>query len=323
MKPGQITLCLISLLISLTGLELISRHQLNLQARMRPPLYIADPILGFRLKPNLHTFYQAPNQPPISINISSQGFREDKIYPYQKPKNTFRILMLGDSFTEGDEVPADKTFSKLLEQQLNQLPLGPIYEVINAGIRGSGPLQAYLWLKTEGIKFQPDLIILNFYLGNDITDALMFNIQTDSQGLAQKLDLKDTYVDSQGYLRRPQTHFSLCELSAFCRLYLRPKQITSSWNSQAWQVTRLHLLAIKNLAQNHQAQFILTLIPEFSLADNPVRQILVDFSESNKIKFIDFLPQLSQSSYDSFDHHWNLVGHQLADKTLYEYLLSL
>ncbi len=323
MKLTQILLLLGSTLTSFLGLELFARHQVYQQTKLRPPLYMADPILGFRLKPNLNTFYQAPGQPSVPINISSQGLREDKIYSYQKPASTFRILMLGDSFTEGDEVPADQTFSKLLETKLNDQSDKQTYAVINAGVRGGSPLQYYLWLKTEGLKFNPDLIILNFYIGNDITDALMFDIATDSAGLATKLTLKDTYVDTKGYLRRLQTHFSFCELSAFCRLYLRPKPEASNWDSQSWQITQAHLLAINQLAQTHQAEFILTLIPQASQIDTPVHQILIDFAHSHNLTLIDFTPIFNQSMYDSFDQHWNQAGHQLAAQILYDYLLSI
>lgn len=282
---------LVSAVLSLLGLELFARikaHKLN---QLRPPIYTADPILGFRLKQGLSV----------------------------SPAPARRTLMLDDSFTQGNEVAVDKTFSRVLEYRLNQNS-DRTYEVINAGVRGGSPLQYYLWLKTEGLKFNPDLIILNFYLGNDITDALMFNIATDSAGLATQLTLKDTYVDSVGYLRRIATHFSLCELSAFCRLYLRPKPKVYSWNSQAWEITRRHLLA---MSQMTQAQFILTLIPPASLIDDPVHQILLDFASQNNITVIDFTPQLDSSMYDNFDHHWNQSGHERAAEVLYEYLLSL
>lgn len=278
-------------MITLLGVEIFSQFKVRQQNKLRPPIYKADPILGFRLKQGL------------SVSLTPAR----------------RILMLGDSFTQGNEVGVDKTFSKVLEYRLNQNS-DLTYEVINAGIRGGSPLQYYLWLKNEGLELKPDIIILNFYLGNDITDALMFNIATDSAGLATQLTLKDTYVDSAGYLRRIATHFSSCELSAFCRLYLRPKPKVSSWNSQAWEITRRHLLA---MSQMTQAQFILTLIPQASLIDDPVRQILLDFASQNNIAVIDFTPRLDSSMYDKFDQHWNQSGHERATEVLYEYLLSL
>lgn len=285
------TLFLISIMITLLGVEIFSQFKVRQQNKLRPPIYKADPILGFRLKQNLQI----------------------------KPTNAIRILMLGDSFTQGNEVSVDKTFSKILERRLNQNS-GRTYEVINAGVRGGSPLQYYLWLKNEGLALKPDIIILNFYLGNDITDALMFNIATDSAGIATQLTLKDTYVDSAGYLRRIATHFSLCELSAFCRLYLRPKPKVSSWNSQAWEITRRHLLAINQLTQNRP---ILTFIPEATNFDTPLRQLLLDFAAQNNIPVIDFTPRLDSSMYDNFDQHWNQSGHERAAEVLYEYLLSL
>src|SRR3989344_6844918 len=126
MTRNQIILCVVSTVTSLLGLEIFAQVKLYQQSQLRPPIYIADPILGFRLKHALEV----------------------------KPTKTTRILMLGDSFTQGNEV--SQTFSQLLAAKLN-------VQVINAGIRGGSPLQYYLWLKTEGLKFDPDIVVLNFY----------------------------------------------------------------------------------------------------------------------------------------------------------------
>ncbi len=45
----------------------------------------------------------------------------------------------------------------------------PTFEVVNAGVAGYGTLQEYLYLVSEGIKYQPDLVLLMFY-ENDLYD---------------------------------------------------------------------------------------------------------------------------------------------------------
>ena len=102
----------------------------------------------------------------IHVKINSKGLR-DKEYPYRKKEGTFRILVLGDSFTEGFQVPLDDTFCKVLEYELNRN--GREFEVINAGFAGVGTDYELLFLRREGYKYCPDLVMIGFF-GNDIYD---------------------------------------------------------------------------------------------------------------------------------------------------------
>ena len=121
--------------------------------------YLFDPVLGWRNVPNYraNTFGH-----PMSIN--SRGLR-DREYPYEKPSNTKRILVLGDSFTWGYGVGDQDIFTEDLERRLAEADGD--WEVINAGVSGWGTDQEYLFLKTEGLKYSPDIVILAFYLRND------------------------------------------------------------------------------------------------------------------------------------------------------------
>lgn len=102
----------------------------------------------------------------IHVKINSKGLR-DKEYPYRKEEGTFRILVLGDSFTEGFQVALEDTFCKVLEYELNRD--GGKFEVINAGFAGVGTDYELLFLRREGYKYSPDLVMIGFF-GNDIYD---------------------------------------------------------------------------------------------------------------------------------------------------------
>ncbi len=130
-----------------------------------------DDILHHKFKPNASGRYKT-NEFDTDYNINSLGLR-DKEYSVRKPDNTFRILMLGDSYTEGDGVHSHETFSKLLEDQL-QTRTGPMkYEVINAGVGSYSPLLEYIYLKHYGLQLEPDLVILNFDL-SDVYDDYVY-----------------------------------------------------------------------------------------------------------------------------------------------------
>jgi hypothetical protein len=77
-------------------------------------------------------------------------------YSYQKPPGVIRILTIGDSFTFGEQVGDDETWSYYLQNLL------PGIQVINFGVHGYGHDQMLLYLKEEGIKYHPDIVILGF-----------------------------------------------------------------------------------------------------------------------------------------------------------------
>ena len=76
----------------------------------------------------------------------------------------FRVLVLGDSFTAAESVNYDKTAVYLAEKKLNIE--GKNVELINAGVPSYSPILEYLWLREYGLELDPDLVILNFDLGD-------------------------------------------------------------------------------------------------------------------------------------------------------------
>lgn len=77
--------------------------------------------------------------------------------------------MIGDSFVQAFEVRYEETFYSLLEAYASTSE-GPHLEAIPMGVMSYGTAQELLWLRDMGVKFEPDLIILVVYLGNDISD---------------------------------------------------------------------------------------------------------------------------------------------------------
>ncbi len=100
--------------------------------------------------------------------INSFGFR-DRERTLEKPAGVFRIAVLGDSFTEARGVDMDKTFTALAENYLRSCPgfKGGV-EVLNFGVSGYGTGQELLELEKKVWQFDPDLILLQFFAGNDL-----------------------------------------------------------------------------------------------------------------------------------------------------------
>ena len=88
--------------------------------------------------------------------INSHGY-SDAEWTVAKRPNEFRILCLGDSFTEGDGAHADSSYVSFLRRRLQTDPC-PI-TVMNAGKCGSDPFFNFINYRDLLVKFNPDLII--------------------------------------------------------------------------------------------------------------------------------------------------------------------
>ena len=123
---------------------------------------VANPQLSFVHAPNSSAFLMGA---PVSIN--SHGLR-DREYSEDKPPNTFRVMMLGDSTTFGWGVRQEDTAAKFLERKLNaKLPPGyDKVEVLNAGVGNYDTVQEVTYYETRGRAFHPDLVILVFFIND-------------------------------------------------------------------------------------------------------------------------------------------------------------
>jgi hypothetical protein len=89
-----------------------------------------------------------------------------------KRPDEFRIIGLGDSFTEGDGAPYDSTWIKTLENNIHKYKSCSNFSFINAGVRGSDPYYQYILLKNKLLKYLPDLVIVTIN-SNDIDDIII------------------------------------------------------------------------------------------------------------------------------------------------------
>jgi len=114
---------------------------------------VHDPTRGWKVKSGLRDMQVFDNK---VLNSNSRGLRGIREYAYEKQGDITRILILGDSFTFGDEVSDHETYSYYLQEML------PETEIINLGVHGYGHDQMLILLQEEGIKYQPDIVILGF-----------------------------------------------------------------------------------------------------------------------------------------------------------------
>jgi acetyltransferase AlgX (SGNH hydrolase-like protein) len=161
---ANVTLATASLCLFLIIAELVLRSVIPLDSRQPLEFRIPDPILGWALQPNTTYQYETP-EGIVSVTYSSEGWR-DLEHHVEKPDEVFRILVLGDSFMEANSVQLEESFHRQVEEFA--LAAGKKVEVINMGVAGYGTLQEYLVFEHIGHLYNPDLVLVGFYDGNDL-----------------------------------------------------------------------------------------------------------------------------------------------------------
>jgi len=137
--------------------------------QFEPQLYAPSVERGWVLRAGVSGVVST--ETPQKIRINSHGFR-DRERSFEKPADTVRIAVLGNSWTEALQVPQERTYTAVLEKALNEGSCfdGKRVEVLNFGVAGYSTAQELLMLRQEVWKYSPDIILLAFYPARDIAN---------------------------------------------------------------------------------------------------------------------------------------------------------
>jgi hypothetical protein len=94
------------------------------------------------------------------LRLNNLGFISNHDYQYVRGPNEFRIVVIGGEQTASTVV--NRSWPDLLEDELNRRDSSIHYKVFNIAWPDDGPEQyVKTWLE-EGVKFSPDLVIVNY-----------------------------------------------------------------------------------------------------------------------------------------------------------------
>lgn len=157
----------LALLVSSLAALILVEVALHLIHVGSPNFYQSDADLGYVLRPGAADWYRYEGRSYIVIN--RHGMR-DIDHAIEKPADTVRIAVLGDSYAEAMQIPLEKAFWSRLRARLARFPAfsGKKVEVLNFGVAGYGTCQEYILLMKRVWKFNPDAVLLAITTGNDI-----------------------------------------------------------------------------------------------------------------------------------------------------------
>lgn len=165
--PRRIIVYLIIVaVVFLAGLEGALRITSRLTGIPMATVLEPDPVLHHRWVPGLNVIDHNRSVPyRIITNHQSWVGRED-VSP-EKPRDTLRIVFLGDSNTQG-VVDAEDKMAQIVAKRLNEIgaKVGTKVETINTGTSSYAILQYHL-LARKICEYSPDVVVINV----DMTDV--------------------------------------------------------------------------------------------------------------------------------------------------------
>jgi lysophospholipase L1-like esterase len=175
---------------------------------MQAPIYRSSEVLPWELLPNSRWTWTVGVPASLGpefyrdIEINSLGYRERE-FSWAKPPDTYRVLLLGDSYALGWGVRMEDSVGRQLESLLQaRLPDRKV-EVINAAFAcGYSPDTYYAYLKRYGLSLAPDLVLSTFVPRNDLKEVYS-NVRIPGEnGLPDRVISKIDSVDDRTHLRR-------------------------------------------------------------------------------------------------------------------------
>jgi len=163
----NIALGTISLLLSLA----LAEFALQIAGIEFPRFYWRDRELGSSLLAGASGWQRDEGEAFVEINRF--GMR-DRDYEIDKPNQVLRVAVLGDSYTAAFHVPIEKSFLRVAEKRLQTcLSAAEKFDDIqfmNFGVNGYGTAQELLMFRHRVSQFDPDIVLLALFTGNDLAD---------------------------------------------------------------------------------------------------------------------------------------------------------
>lgn len=255
-----------------------------------------DDKLIYKLTPNVDTVHYYKAEFNAKFTTNSKGIVGEEEYLYEKENEKYRIIMLGDSFIEARQVENNEKASWLLENNLRKKRFN--VDVINMGVSGYGTDQEVYYLISEGLKYNPNLVILNIFVGNDISETAkddVYKLENDSL-VKNKVKIA-TYRKVWASIRR-HSHVA----SFFSENFLKPLIFKKTKNKEGLKEIPIRFL--NNLDNSSDSNYEKNALEKVGLLIKKMKNTL----ELNNIKLlVVIIPEKEQLSNEIFQAHYNIT----------------
>jgi lysophospholipase L1-like esterase len=328
-RPARLAGILVFVVLNLAVLaafDLVVRAVV-LPKKSQNSLYIAhDPFLGWKLRPGFSVTRRTEHYTSTET-INSAGFRTPEV-PFAKPEGVKRILVLGDSHSEGYTVNDDETWPVRLQHHLAAHLRA---EVVSLGIGGWSTDQELLSYIHHGRLYAPDLVLLQTAANDfefNVLDRYWRGLKPRFRRSGGLLLLEGVPVPdlrNVGFARHPFLRNSAIAmvLDASLSRFAVVRETEEADPREARRVTALLVRDLAGLSRADGARLAMFhATPDDTEADREFRRIAAE----QDIPFLDILPAFGGDlgrHRVTRDKHWNREGHEAVARHLAALLLDL
>lgn len=245
---------------------------------------------------------------------NSDTLNERFEYIVKKPKDVFRIITLGDSFTYGWLVDTKDNWTEKLEDELNEKMrcnnLVKRWEVINLGVYGYDIAYSVERYRLRGLKYNPDLVV--WFLKKDDFEEIAELIQP----IWKDVDLK---LKKSGEWQR-----RMAENPVFFPGLKEATRLISQQYQQIGEKSFLHSQAssLNEITSYYNGPLVIMTLPFLRKQDDKILNTFI--TKRNKSYLFDNLTDIYQKDLNAtflpHDAHPNEKGHEIIAQDLYAYL---
>jgi hypothetical protein len=278
--------------------------------------------------------YKRTSEFSVHVRVNSKGLRGPEI-DHRKPPGTFRAIVLGDSFTFALQVEEDDTFVNRLGERLEQTTgADVVFETINGGADGWTTVNEYVWLTTEGYRYEPDLIVLMFYAGNDPGENADRVLAVAPGGRVLPRETQSSRWQDVRLAMSERSHlYNILEFGVLAKLQSkfdapgskdeqeRLRDPSEDRKERGWEISEDLLALLRDYCARREIGLMIVGIPALIKVtkDEPDPSPLADMGRRIGVSTVDLLdpfrqaaPEQRTSLYFPKNQHWTAEGHQMA-----------
>lgn len=235
-KRTKILFLIFSLILSISAAEIVGRKLKLLPVRPSDAYIKLTQEVGRLPAPYSHSRFSEPGEFSTLLSFNAMGFR-DQLTDFQDQNSAKRIMAIGDSFTTAWEVEPNQRWTEQMQR------FHPDWSVLNVGMRNWGTDQTYLNLLNYPLKKQPDIVLLMFFTGNDVSDNYRPGILKTPWDAPHFLPPDGNQLNSINDLKK-------VNWSGYENPFDEPRDFPFPRNINAW--LRLHSVVYRAIDQSRQ-----------------------------------------------------------------------